>query len=131
SELLGILNEKGLSLDKISFKPVDLAQLLHAIENGAISSKMGKGLLKESIDTKKRPSEIINEKGVSQITDEQQIRDVIMKVLSLNPKAVEDYKGGREAALAFLIGKVMKETKGKANPGAVNNLLKALLKERD
>ena len=74
------------------------------------------------------PSHIIEEKGLSQLTDEAEVEKIVKDVISKNPKPVEDYKKGKENALQFLIGQVMAATKGRANPDAANQLLKKLLK---
>ncbi len=127
SDLLGVLNEKGIELGKSLFTGRAMADLLNAVESGAISSKMGKDLLRDSIETGKGPLDLIKEKGLAQITDEKIIADSIDKVINNNPKAVEDYKGGKEASLTFLVGQIMRETKGKANPKLVNEILRKRL----
>ncbi len=127
-DLLGTASATNLSLDEISVKPADMAGLLNKIENGSVSGKMGKEILKEAIETGKSLAAILNAKG-TQISDEKQIMEVISRVLSANQKVVEDFKSGKENALAFLVGQVMKETKGKANPVVVNSLLAKRLKE--
>ncbi|MDD5448979.1 MAG: Asp-tRNA(Asn)/Glu-tRNA(Gln) amidotransferase subunit GatB [Candidatus Omnitrophica bacterium] len=124
SDIAAALGSKGMSIGEVSFKPQDLAEILGMIESGAISGKMAKELLKESIDTGKRPAEIAKVKGLSQISDKSAISAALEKVLSMNQKAVSDYKTGKGTALTFLVGQVMKETKGKANPALVNELLK-------
>jgi len=126
-DLLGILNEKGLSLGDICFGPGDLAQILTMIGDGTLSGKQAKELLKEAVETKKRPADIVKQKGLSQITDEAAIEGAVDKVLSMNQKAAGDFKAGKEAALAFLVGQVMKETKGKASPAIVNQTLRKRL----
>ncbi|NQU74367.1 MAG: Asp-tRNA(Asn)/Glu-tRNA(Gln) amidotransferase GatCAB subunit B, partial [Candidatus Omnitrophica bacterium] len=131
-DLAAALSAANLSFKAIPLKEVDFADMLDMIKTGKISGKMAKEILRESIETQKRPKEIVKDKGLSQITDEKAIKDIIKKVLALNSKAVEDYSAGKESALAFLVGQVMKETKGKASPSAVNKLLKdALKKERE
>lgn len=126
-DLLGDLSAANLSLDGISFKPSDMADILRMIESGTISSKMGKELLKESIRAARTPAQIAKEKGLSQITDEKAIAAAIELVVSENAKTVADFRSGKEAALAFLVGQVMKATKGKANPKLVNELLRKRL----
>jgi len=76
------------------------------------------------IHTKKDPAEIIEEKGLKQITDDKAIDQMVEAVLQANPSQVEEYKAGKEKVLGFLVGQVMKASKGKANPGAVNKILK-------
>ncbi|HHT9111217.1 MAG TPA: Asp-tRNA(Asn)/Glu-tRNA(Gln) amidotransferase subunit GatB, partial [Candidatus Brocadiaceae bacterium] len=93
------------------------------IERGIISSTIAKEVFSEMILTGKDPQKIIEEKKLVQINDEGFIESVIDKMIASNPNVVEDYKKGKKNALAFLIGQVMKETKGKANPKLVNELL--------
>ncbi|MBI4335311.1 MAG: Asp-tRNA(Asn)/Glu-tRNA(Gln) amidotransferase subunit GatB [Candidatus Omnitrophica bacterium] len=126
-DMAAVLSSAALTISAISFKPADLADMLSMIESGAISGKMAKDLLRESIEKKKRPSDIVREKGLSQVTDEGVIAAVVEKVLAANPRPVLDYKSGNASALTFLVGQVMKETKGKANPRLVNELLKKRL----
>jgi len=128
-DLAAIMSAANLSIGTIALKPGDLAQMLSMIDNNAISGKMAKELLKESLETGKNPADIVKEKGISQITDEGPLKDAIEKVLTGNKKAIADLKAGKESALAFLIGQIMKETKGKASPKIVNELLKRRMKE--
>jgi len=97
------------------------------IYEGKISSKIAKQVLSEMFSTGADPSHIIEEKGLVQITDEAEIEKIIKEVISKNPKAVEDFKSGKENAFQFLIGQIMAATKGKANPQLVNKILKQLL----
>jgi aspartyl-tRNA(Asn)/glutamyl-tRNA(Gln) amidotransferase subunit B len=80
-------------------------------------------------DTGEDPADIVEKKGLKVVTDTEAIRSVVIKVISANPKSVEDYKSGKTKAMGFLIGQIMRETKGKADPQAVNRLLKAELDE--
>jgi len=123
-DLAAILSSSNLSIDAIELAPGDLADMLNMIENGSISGKMAKDILKEAIETKKKPRDIVKEKNLSQVTDEGAILAAIEKVLAVNAKAVSDYKSGNISVLTFLVGQIMKETKGKANPKIVNELLK-------
>jgi aspartyl-tRNA(Asn)/glutamyl-tRNA(Gln) amidotransferase subunit B len=123
-DLAAILSATNLSINAISLKPADLGDMLLMIDSGAISGKMAKDILRESVETAKRPADIVRKKGLSQITDEGAIDRIVESVLSANPKVVSDFKAGKEAAITFLVGQVMKETKGKANPKIVNELLK-------
>ena len=81
-------------------------------------------LLQEMFKTGADPSHIVEEKGLSQVTDEGEIEKIIKEVISKNPKPVEDYKKGKETALQFLVGQVMAATRGRANPESVQRLLK-------
>lgn len=107
--------------------PENFAELITLIYKGEISSKIAKQVLKEMFETKADPSHIIEEKGLTQLTDIGEIEDIIKQVISKNPKAVEDYKKGKQNALQFLAGQVMAATQGRAKPDTVQELLKKLL----
>lgn len=94
---------------------------------GKISSKIAKIVLEEMFKTGADPSHIIEEKGLSQITDRAEIEKIIKEIITQNPRAVQDFKKGKKNAFQYLIGQIMAKTKGKANPEIVNNLLKNLL----
>lgn len=123
TELLGYLNAEGKELHEIPMKPVQLAQMVQLIQNGTISTKIGKTVFKEMLSSGKDPKTIVEEKGLVQISDEGQLREEVAKVLAANQKSVEDYKAGKDRALGFLVGQVMKATRGKANPQLVNKLI--------
>ncbi len=103
--------------------PENFAEFITLIYRGEISSKIAKQVLAEMFKTGADPSHIIEEKGLSQITDEAEIEKIIKEVISKNPKAVQDFKKGKETAIQFLIGQIMAQTKGKANPKIVRNIL--------
>jgi aspartyl-tRNA(Asn)/glutamyl-tRNA(Gln) amidotransferase subunit B len=128
TELAGKLNEAGLEINESKVEPENIAELILAIEEGAISGKQAKEVFAEMFDTGKSALGIIKEKGMKQITDTGEIERVIQEVLDANPKVVEDYKGGKEKAFGFLVGQVMAHTQGQANPKAVNEVLKNRLK---
>ena len=107
--------------------PENFAELITLIYKGEISSKIAKQVLKEMFETKADPSHIIEEKGLTQLTDTGEIENIIKQVISKNPKAVEDYKKGKQNALQFLAGQVMAATNGRAKPDSVQDLLKKLL----
>jgi aspartyl-tRNA(Asn)/glutamyl-tRNA(Gln) amidotransferase subunit B len=123
TELLGYLNAEGKEISDIKMKPVHLAGMIKLIQNGTISSKIAKKVFKEMLLTGKDPEQIVKEKGLVQISDEGQIKEIVLKVLSNNPQSIEDFKNGKDRALGFLVGQVMKETRGKANPQLVNKLI--------
>jgi len=107
--------------------PENFAELITLIHKGEISSKIAKQVLKEMFETKADPSHIIKEKSLTQLTDTGEIEDIIKQVISKNPKAVEDYKKGKQNVLQFLAGQVMAATRGRAKPETVQELLKKLL----
>jgi len=123
NDLLREVKDKKLDINDLKIKPKQLASLVEIIEKGTISSTIAKEVFSEMIQTGKEPQKIIEEKGMAQISDEGLIELVVDKVIASNPNVIEDYKKGKKNAIAFLVGQVMKETKGKANPKIVNELL--------
>lgn len=126
-ELNKYLNQNNMEITEVKFKPADLAKMLKLIDDGTISGKMAKIVFEEMFNTGKDPELIIKEKGMEQISDTGSLKGVIEEVIKNNSKVVEDYKNGKEKAFGFLIGQVMKATKGQANPALVNELLKDYL----
>lgn len=124
TEVLAISN---LEITQSKLTPTHLAEMLKLIDKGTISGKIGKEIFPEIFKTGKMPNEIIQEKGLIQITDEDEIVKIIDKVIAENPKAVEEYKAGKKQILGFLVGQVMKQTKGKANPKLTNIVLQEKL----
>lgn len=122
-----LLNAKQFKVEDSPVAPTQLAQLLELIDKGTISGKIGKNVLEEMFESSKDPAEIIQEKGLAQISDEGALIKLVDEVISANPQSVEDYKAGKERAIGFLVGQIMKATKGQANPGVVNTLLKKQL----
>ena len=98
--------------------------MIQLIKDGTISSKIGKDIFLELIENGGDPEVIVKEKGLAQISDEGQLRDIILEVLANNEQSVADYKDGKGKALGFLVGQTMKATKGQANPPLVNKILK-------
>jgi aspartyl-tRNA(Asn)/glutamyl-tRNA(Gln) amidotransferase subunit B len=126
-ELLRNLNAEGLEITESKITPQLLAEMLLLIDQGTISGKIAKTVFEEMFKTGQTPALIVQEKGLLQITDESAITGLIDQVIAANPKVVEDYKNGKEKALGFLVGQVMKQSRGKANPDAVNRILKEQL----
>ncbi len=126
-ELLRLLNAESLELNDSKVTAPLLAELLMLIDKGTISGKIAKTVLEEMFKTGEAPELIVKEKGLVQITDESALTRQVDEVIMANPKVVEDFKNGKEKALGFLVGQVMKQTRGKANPDAVNRLLKERL----
>ena len=108
--------------------PEHLVAMLDLIDNGTLSSAAAKAVFEEMFNTGKQATEIIAEKGLTQISDAQEIDGIVSRVIATNAQAVSDFKKGKEQALTFLVGQVMRETKGRANPSLVNKLLKESLK---
>ena len=123
NDLLREVKDRKLDINDLKIKPKQLASLVEIIEKDTISSTIAKEVFSEMLQTGKEPQKIIEEKGLAQISDKGLIESVVDKVIANNPNVIEDYKKGKKSALTFLVGQVMKETKGKANPKMVNELL--------
>ena len=123
TELLGYLNREGIEIEAIRMTPAHLAEMILLIQKGTISSKIAKKVFKEMLDTGKDPGTIVKEKGWVQISDEGKLKEEVAKVIAANPQSVEDFKNGKDRALGFLVGQVMKATRGQANPKLVNELI--------
>ncbi len=126
TELLGLLNLKIISIKDSKINPENLAELIELIDKGEISGKIAKGIFLEMFETGKKASSLISEKGIKMV-EVSEIEKVIDKIIKENPRAVADYKAGKEASLKFLVGQVMRETKGQADPKTVNELLRKKL----
>ncbi len=123
-ELLGYMKAKGIPYENIPLSPEYLVSMLDLIKNGVISGKIAKDILVIMIETGKDPRKIVKEQGLEQISDEESLIQVIDGVIAGHPSVVEEIKAGKEKAVGFLVGQVMKLTKGKANPAKVNIILK-------
>jgi aspartyl-tRNA(Asn)/glutamyl-tRNA(Gln) amidotransferase subunit B len=122
-ELLGRLNKDGKDITESPISPERLGAMLGFLAKGAISGKMAKDFFDQMYATGADPADILKRKG-GQIADPAEVEQVIREVLAANPGAVTEFRGGKEGAFNFLIGQVMKATRGKANPQLVNELLK-------
>lgn len=127
-DLLRELKKDDREVDQCPVTPEHLAGMLSMMKNGIISGKIGKDVFEEMYRTGDLPEKIVREKGWVQILDTGEIEGAIERVVEANPKLVEDYQKGKEKVFGFLVGEVMKQTKGKANPKLVNELLKKRLK---
>ena len=125
--LTALLNAKGKIISESPVSAPDLAALLKLINEGVISGKIAKTIFEEMAQTGKTPEQIVKEKQLVQVTDVSAIEEVVLKVLAACPKEVGNYKNGKTKLLGFFVGQVMKETKGKANPKIVNEILKKKL----
>lgn len=126
-ELLGYLNSNGLEPSEIKLTGKGLGGMIGLIEKGTISGKIAKTVFKAMIETGKDAEQIVKEQGLVQISDEGAIKAIVQRVVEANPQSVADFKAGKEKAVGFLVGQVMRESKGKANPGLANKLILELL----
>jgi len=126
--LLRELKRDEREIDQCPLTPQHLAEMLSMIHKGTISGKIAKDVFEEMYRTGEKPEKIVKEKGWVQILDEGEIVGAIERAMKANPKQVDDYQKGKEKLFGFFVGEVMKQTKGKANPKLVNELLKEKLK---
>jgi aspartyl-tRNA(Asn)/glutamyl-tRNA(Gln) amidotransferase subunit B len=124
SELLYLLKEANREITDSPVPAANLAELLRLIHKGSVSGKMAKELLAEMFSTGKTAGALVSETGLAQITDADQISGVARQVMAANPKQVEQYRSGKTATLGWLVGQVMKATRGQANPQMVQEVLK-------
>ncbi len=127
-ELSAHLNASGLDIGQVKAAPEQLAEMISLIDEGVISGKIAKTVFEEMLATGKGPRAIVEEAGMTQISDPGELRAVVERVLEANPGSVEDFRAGKEKAVGFLVGQVMKETRGRANPGLVNGLVREALR---
>ncbi|QTA83079.1 Aspartyl/glutamyl-tRNA(Asn/Gln) amidotransferase, subunit B [Desulfonema limicola] len=125
--LLGLLNAQGKTIEESPISAINLARLLKLIDKGTISGKIAKTVFEEMAETGKAPEQIVKEKGLVQVTDASAIEAVVDKIISENPEQAEEFRSGKTKIIGFFVGQVMRETKGKANPQIVNEILKKRL----
>ena len=128
-DFLALVNAEGLEIKEVRFTTEYMVELLKLIDDGNISGKIGKDVLEKSFQSGKSPGQIVEEEGLQQITDENQLEEIVDKVIEDNPSSVNDYKSGKKKAMGHLVGQIMKATSGKANPQLVNELLQKKLDE--
>jgi aspartyl-tRNA(Asn)/glutamyl-tRNA(Gln) amidotransferase subunit B len=122
-----LLKENDAEIAECKITPQALAEMLALIDDGTISGKIAKDVFAEMFRTGDPPAEIVKKKGLEQIADSDQLAAIVDKAIADSPKAVAEFKKGRERALGFIVGQVMKATRGKANPKMVNELLRERL----
>jgi aspartyl-tRNA(Asn)/glutamyl-tRNA(Gln) amidotransferase subunit B len=129
-ELFRHLNDKGLTIDDIAISPQNLAELIDLVSRNKINLKTGKSVLEEMLRTGSSARKIVEKRGLSQISDEGALLEIIRQVLDEHPDEVGQYLEGKEQIQGWLMGQVMKASRGKANPQVVRDLLRAQLEAR-
>jgi len=122
-DVSGYLNAEQVEITETKLTPENLAGLVKLISDGTISSKIAKKVFNELVKNGGDPEKIVKEKGMVQISDPNVLLPIITEVLDNNPQSIEDFKNGKDRAIGFLVGQIMKATKGQANPPMVNKLL--------
>ncbi|WP_422486109.1 Asp-tRNA(Asn)/Glu-tRNA(Gln) amidotransferase subunit GatB [Gudongella sp. DL1XJH-153] len=129
-DVLRRLKDEDKDFEEMPISSTNLAELIILVKDGKINNNTGKKVLREMFETGKSPGAIVEEKGLIQISDEGELEKIVVETLDSNPQSVEDFKNGKDRAVGFLVGQIMKATKGKANPQLVNKLLMEKIKER-
>ena len=129
NEVLRVLNDRKIGIHDYRVTPAMLAKLIGMVESGAIGGKTAKEVFEEMSATGDEPSEIVERKGLTQVTDRGAIRDAALRVLENNAPQVAQYRGGKAQVFGFLVGQLMKETRGKAKADVANEVLRELLEK--
>ena len=124
------MNKENITINETKLTPEYLGKMINFIQDGTISSKQAKKVFEALMKEGKDPEIIIEEKGMKQISDPNTLSQIINEVLDQNPQSIEDYANGKDRAVGFLVGQIMKKTGGQANPKVTNQILIQLLKER-
>ncbi|MGK0553955.1 Asp-tRNA(Asn)/Glu-tRNA(Gln) amidotransferase subunit GatB [Macrococcus capreoli] len=124
------LNKNQKELHETKLTPENLAEMVKLIADGTISSKIAKKVFADTVETGKAPKVIMEEQGLVQISDPEQLKAFVIEALDNNPQSIEDFKNGKGKATGFLVGQIMKISKGQANPQMVNKILKEELEKR-
>ena len=128
-DLSRLLNLRDLEIQESPVSPEHLRELITLVDDGTVSISMAKKVLEEVFESGDSPGRVVQEKGYTQISDSSVVKTAVAKAIDANPQAVTDYMGGKETAAKFLVGQVMKITKGQANPDLVNELVVRALEE--
>jgi len=126
-ETMRLMKENDIEPSQLKFSPENLAKLVNLTESRAINSQTAKEVFEKIFDDNTDPEKYVEENGLKAVSDDGALREVIQKVINENPQPVEDYHNGKKKAMGFLVGQIMKEMKGKADPAMANNILKELL----
>lgn len=128
-ETMRLLKENGREPDSLTLDPKHLAKLVMLADSGAVNNTVAKEVFAEIFQNGTDPEQYVEEKGLKTVSDEGQLREVIAQILKDHPQSVQDYRGGKQKAIGFLVGQTMKAMKGKADPGLVNRILSEMLQE--
>ena len=128
SDLQGLLKEALVIGEDFLITPENFAELIKLVSNDKVSTPAAKAILKVMYETGADPTHVMEDKGLAQVSGEAEIKAIARDVIGKNPKAVDDYKRGKEQALKFLVGQLMAQTKGAVNPQAAATILEFLLK---
>ncbi len=126
-DLARLLNASGADIEDCRISPRDLCAMIALVEDGTISGKIAKSVFEEMFRTGKAPADVVRDLGLEQITGTDEILAIVDRVLAANPKPVAEYKAGKQEAIKYLVGQAMRETRGRANPATLTEILTARL----
>jgi aspartyl-tRNA(Asn)/glutamyl-tRNA(Gln) amidotransferase subunit B len=129
-EIFALMRDSGLELSDVNIEPAQIRELIELIDEGTINNRTAKEVLVSVHESGKNPKAIVEERGLAQVSDEAQLLAVVQNVVDEHPEAVADYQSGKKNAIGFLIGQVMRQMRGTANPGVARKLLEQTLDER-
>ena len=129
-DVQSVLNKKNISIKEFSISPERLGQLIELIENGIVYNKQAREIFSRMLEIDKTASDILKELNISPIQDDNELISIINEVLAENSQSIIDYKNGKDKVVGYLVGQVMKKTRGQANPSKINELVKKELKVR-
>lgn len=129
-DIASYLNKNNYSISDLKLSPEHLSDLVKLISEGKISSKQAKDVFLDIVETNASPIDVANKLGIVQMSDENAIMDLVIEALNENPQAIEDFKNGKDRAVGFLVGQIMKKSRGKANPAMTSKLVIQELKKR-
>ncbi|MBN2120151.1 MAG: Asp-tRNA(Asn)/Glu-tRNA(Gln) amidotransferase subunit GatB [Candidatus Omnitrophica bacterium] len=128
--LLEVLNSKGIETEKIQLTPDNFARLIKLASEGKVTNIVAKDILSQIIDKDADPERIVQEKGLSCVSNQEELTGLVKDAIESNPRAADDFRTGKEQALMFLVGQVMRKTRGKASPNTLKSLFIKILKEK-
>ncbi len=126
-EVLRVANERAVSMSEFPIPPAHIGELVNLIQDGTISGKIAKDVFEFMLEDRQSPAEIVKKRGLRQVSDISEIESIVRQTIETHPEQVTQYQGGKTKVLGFLVGQVMRATKGKANPQIVNDIIKKLL----
>jgi aspartyl-tRNA(Asn)/glutamyl-tRNA(Gln) amidotransferase subunit B len=129
-EIFALMRESGIELVDVNIEPAQIRELIDLVDEGTINNRTAKEVLVAVHESGKNPKAIVEERGLAQVSDEAQLLAVVQNVVDEHPEAVADYQSGKKNAIGFLIGQVMRQMRGTANPGVARKLLEQTLAER-
>ncbi|MFM1534707.1 Asp-tRNA(Asn)/Glu-tRNA(Gln) amidotransferase GatCAB subunit B, partial [Helcococcus ovis] len=130
TEMMRRLKEYEIEISQVKLSKENFAKLLKLVKDGKVSNNSGKKIFREIFESNEDPQKVMVELGLEQNNDSDFLVNLVNEVLNANPQSIEDFKAGRDRALGFLMGQVMKQSKGKANPQEASKMIKEELEKR-